>query len=75
MLDTAIKTQLAAYLDKLQQPVELIATLDDSPRAAEMRALLPPARALTEPGRIVGEDGGAAQQQEQSKDDAHGALL
>ena len=40
MLDTAIKTQLAAYLDKLQQPVELIATLDDSPRAAEMRALL-----------------------------------
>lgn len=30
MLDTNMKTQLKAYLEKLTKPVELIATLDDS---------------------------------------------
>jgi len=40
MLDDAIKTQLAAYLQRITQPVELIATLDDSAAAGEMRALL-----------------------------------
>ncbi len=30
MLDTNMKTQLRAYLEKLTKPVELIATLDDS---------------------------------------------
>ena len=29
MLDTNMKTQLKAYLEKLTKPVELIATLDD----------------------------------------------
>ena len=40
MLDTAIKTQLTAYLEKLQQPIELVASFDDSAKAQEMRALL-----------------------------------
>ena len=40
MLDAAIKTQLTAYLDKLQQPIELIASLDDSAAAQDMRQLL-----------------------------------
>lgn len=40
MLDDAIKTQLAAYLQRITQPVELVATLDDSPAAGEMRELL-----------------------------------
>ena len=40
MLDANIKTQLQAYLTKLVQPIELVASLDDSPKAAEMRALL-----------------------------------
>jgi len=40
MLDTAIKQQLAAYLERLQQPIELVATLDDSTTAQEMRELL-----------------------------------
>ncbi len=40
MLDAAIKTQLTAYLEKLQRPVELVASLDDSPKAQEMRGLL-----------------------------------
>nr|MCU0774829.1 FAD-dependent oxidoreductase [Ideonella sp.] len=40
MLDEAIRQQLAAYLQRLQQPVELIATLDDSDAAVQMRELL-----------------------------------
>lgn len=40
MLDNAIKTQLKAYLEKLQRPIELVATLDDSAKAQEMRGLL-----------------------------------
>ena len=34
MLDANIKTQLKAYLEKLQQPIELVASLDDSARGA-----------------------------------------
>ena len=40
MLDTNIQTQLKAYLERLQQPIELVATLDDSTKSAEMRELL-----------------------------------
>ncbi len=40
MLDTAIKSQLQAYLEKLQRPIELIASLDDSAGAAGLRELL-----------------------------------
>ena len=40
MLDTNIKAQLKAYLEKLQRPIELVASLDDSAKAQEMRGLL-----------------------------------
>ena len=40
MLDDAIRTQLAAYLQRITQPVELVASLDDRPAALEMRTLL-----------------------------------
>jgi NADH-dependent peroxiredoxin subunit F len=40
MLDTTLKTQLQGYLTRLQQPIELIASLDDSDAAGEMRSLL-----------------------------------
>ena len=40
MLDANLKTQLQAYLTRLQQPVEVIATLDDGPDAQEMREFL-----------------------------------
>lgn len=40
MLDTNIKAQLKEYLKKLVKPIELIATLDDSAKSVEMRALL-----------------------------------
>ena len=40
MLDTAIKGQLKAYLERLQRPIELVAALDNSAKGQEMRALL-----------------------------------
>ncbi|MCB4359413.1 alkyl hydroperoxide reductase subunit F [Quatrionicoccus australiensis] len=40
MLDSNIKAQLKAYLEKLQRPIELVASLDASPAAQEMRGLL-----------------------------------
>jgi NADH-dependent peroxiredoxin subunit F len=46
MLDSAIQSQLSAYLQRLQQPIELIASLDDSETAADMRTLLTQIAAL-----------------------------
>jgi len=40
MLDSAIKGQLKAYLERLQQPIELVASLDGSAKAQEMQGLL-----------------------------------
>ena len=40
MLDATLKTQLQTYLGMLRRPIRLIASLDDSDTAAEMRSLL-----------------------------------
>jgi NADH-dependent peroxiredoxin subunit F len=40
MLDVNIKTQLTSYLQRLQRPIVLHASLDDSESSAEMRELL-----------------------------------
>ena len=40
MLDPALKTQLAAYLERVNLPFELVASLDDSETARQMRELL-----------------------------------
>ncbi|MQY50384.1 alkyl hydroperoxide reductase subunit F [Rhodocyclus gracilis] len=48
MLDATIKTQLQAYLTRLVQPIELVASLDDSAKGAEMRALLDDIAALSD---------------------------
>ena len=40
MLDNQLKAQLAAYLERVQQPFELVASLDDSETSAQMRDLL-----------------------------------
>jgi alkyl hydroperoxide reductase subunit F len=40
MLDANLSAQLKAYLERVRQPFELVATLDDSAAASEMRALL-----------------------------------
>ncbi len=40
MLDAAIKGQLKAYLEKLQRPIQLVASLDESAKAQELKNLL-----------------------------------
>jgi alkyl hydroperoxide reductase subunit F len=45
MLEDNLKTQLKAYLERLQRPVELVATLDDSATSNELRELLEDIRA------------------------------
>ena len=40
MLDDSLKSQLKTHLEKLQQPIELVASLDDSPKSAELMELL-----------------------------------
>lgn len=40
VLDAATTAQLKAYLVNLRRPVELVATLDASPKSAEMRSLV-----------------------------------
>ncbi len=47
MLDDTVKTQLTAYLAKLQHPIELVASLDDSDAALQMRELLADIAALS----------------------------
>ena len=53
MLDDTLKTQLKAYLERLQRPVELVATLDDSATSNELRELLEDIRALSDKVTVV----------------------
>jgi alkyl hydroperoxide reductase subunit F len=59
MLDASIKAQLAAYLEKLQRPIELVASFDDSAKAQEMRGLLVDIAGLS-PKVSLREDGTAS---------------
>jgi alkyl hydroperoxide reductase subunit F len=47
MLDATLRAQLGAYLERLQHDVQLVASLDDSDAAAEMRTLLEQIAALS----------------------------
>ncbi len=59
MLDDTIKAQLAAYLEKLQQPIELVASPDASDASRQMSELLADIAALS--SRVnVREDGNDA---------------
>ncbi|MBB3228659.1 alkyl hydroperoxide reductase subunit F [Luteibacter sp. Sphag1AF] len=40
MLDADLKTQLKAYLERLVQPIELVASVDSGPKSQELTALL-----------------------------------
>ncbi len=40
MLDDNMKTQLKGYMERISQPVEIVASLDDSEKSVEMLALL-----------------------------------
>ncbi len=46
MLDDTLKTQLASYLERLREPVQLIASLDEREASAEMRELIEEIAAL-----------------------------
>ena len=48
MLDDSLKTQLSAYLEKLQQPIQLVASLDESDASRELETLLQGIAALND---------------------------
>ncbi|TFW31919.1 alkyl hydroperoxide reductase subunit F [Massilia horti] len=47
MLDAALKQQLQTYLERVVQPIEIVASLDDSAKAREMQELLQEIAPLT----------------------------
>ncbi|UGB37071.1 alkyl hydroperoxide reductase subunit F [Frateuria soli] len=56
MLDTNLKTQLQAYLEKLVQPIELAASLDDGAKSAELNELLTEIASLSDKISLVRRD-------------------
>ncbi len=48
MLDNDLKSQLQAYLEKVVQPITLVATLDDGGKSRELEALLQEIAAMTD---------------------------
>src|SRR5690606_40801454 len=59
MLADNIRTQLTAYLQKLEQPIELVASLDDGAKSAELGELLREIATLS-PKITLREDGSDA---------------
>ena len=53
MLDANLKTQLQGYLTRITMPIELVASLDDSAKAQEMRELLEEIAALCDKIRLA----------------------
>jgi NADH-dependent peroxiredoxin subunit F len=58
MLDDSIKAQLAAYFERITQPIELIASLDDSEGAQQIRELVTEVAAVA-PAKISARFDGA----------------
>jgi len=48
MLDADLKTQLKAYLEKVTQPIELVASIDDSAASQELLSLLQDIESLSD---------------------------
>jgi alkyl hydroperoxide reductase subunit F len=48
MLDADLKTQLKAYLEKVTQPIELVASLDDGDKSRELEGLLQDVASLSD---------------------------
>ncbi|MGF6596684.1 alkyl hydroperoxide reductase subunit F [Paraburkholderia sp. GAS448] len=59
MLDANLKTQLKTYLEKVSRPIEIIASLDDSARSQELRALLTDIASLSERVSVIERRGDA----------------
>jgi alkyl hydroperoxide reductase subunit F len=56
MLDTNLKTQLKAYLEKVTHPIELSASLDESAKSAELNELLNDIAGLSDRITVVRRD-------------------
>ena len=56
MLEPAIKEQMKAYLAKIVQPIELIASLDDSAKSTELKELLEEVASLSDKVRYTRAD-------------------
>ncbi|HEY8580070.1 MAG TPA: thioredoxin family protein, partial [Beijerinckiaceae bacterium] len=56
MLDDNLKTQLKGYFERITQPIELVASLDDGAKSAEMLSLLEDIAALSDRITLVRRD-------------------
>jgi alkyl hydroperoxide reductase subunit F len=56
MLDANLKTQLKTYLEKVTQPIEIVASLDDSAKSAELNELLEEITSLSDQISLVRRD-------------------
>ena len=56
MLDAHLTTQLKAYLEKVTQPIEIVASLDDSAKSVELNELLEEIAALSDQISLVRRD-------------------
>ncbi|WBO24072.1 alkyl hydroperoxide reductase subunit F [Sphingomonas abietis] len=56
MLDANLQTQLKGYLANIKQPIELVASADDSPKSREMLSLLDEIAALSDDVSVVRQD-------------------
>ena len=61
MLDEPLKTQLAAYLERVTLPFEMVATLDDSETSRDTRELLETIQSLRADKISVRFDGSGAE--------------
>ncbi|MES2188454.1 MAG: alkyl hydroperoxide reductase subunit F [Pseudomonadota bacterium] len=53
MLDANLKTQLKAYLERVTQPIEIVASLDDSKASGDLKGLLADIVSLTDKITLV----------------------
>src|SRR3546814_20185614 len=56
MLDTAIASQLKSHLENITRPIELVASLDDSPKSAELLELLEEIAGMSDDITVVRRD-------------------
>ncbi|MGH8159512.1 MAG: alkyl hydroperoxide reductase subunit F [Rhodanobacter sp.] len=56
MLDANLSTQLKAYLEKVTQPIEIVASLDDSAKSVELNELLEEIASLSDQISLVRRD-------------------
>jgi len=53
MLDANVKAQLKSYMEMLREPIELVASLDDSPKSRELHELLQEIAAVSDKVTLV----------------------